>query len=286
MSRRCARSGLKLVIWLACQASLGVTVGGEEIARVAFQDRLAQLYGARSIQLLRFESFGRDQSFSRHSIQMVVDTLGDSKRLLMRFTSPASLRDLSMLYRETGKGKSEIFLYVPSLKSTRRLVGIRGRESLFGTALTHFDLDLQSHEAFDVDWGESGYEDCGAPIVLSGREDDLPYSRIVSCADPETGAIAGIRFMDGGAVVRKISVDPRDILTSGDRLTASQFEVADLVHGVRTTVHRVSIWPVPDVPQVLFTLGNLREGGVDKDRVLLDRITSEVPNSRAFVEGS
>lgn len=78
--------------------------------------------------------------------------VNDLSSIVMIFNSPASVKDTRFLQVENGKGKDDDkFIYLPSLKSTRRIAASEGSKSFMGTDATYDDMstrdvDEDNHE--------------------------------------------------------------------------------------------------------------------------------------------
>ncbi len=67
----------------------------------------------------------------------LVDTVFDMK-------SPASVKDSRILKLEKGNKADDTFVYLPSLRTTRRLAAAERQKSFFGTDFTYDDIKLRS----------------------------------------------------------------------------------------------------------------------------------------------
>lgn len=111
---------------------------------------------------------------------------GIDSRVLVRFQSPADVRGTGFLQIENHQADDDIWIYLPALKKTRRLVSNNKRDSFFGTDFAYGDVltpdpDLYSHKLIGTE-NPDGIE-ClvieSAPISAKVR-DNMGYSRKVS----------------------------------------------------------------------------------------------------------
>lgn len=83
--------------------------------------------------------------------------------IVMIFNSPASVKDTRFLMLENGAGKDDDkFIYLPSLKSTRRIAASEGSKSFMGTDASYDDLstrevDEDTHEMISEKEEKNGY---------------------------------------------------------------------------------------------------------------------------------
>lgn len=73
--------------------------------------------------------------------------INDLTSIIMIFNSPASVKDTRFLQIENGKGKDDDkFIYLPSLKSTRRIAASEGTKSFMGTDASYDDMSSRDVE--------------------------------------------------------------------------------------------------------------------------------------------
>ena len=87
----------------------------------------------------------------------------DLSSIVMIFNSPASVKDTRFLMLENGPGKDDDkFIYLPSLKTTRRIAASEGSKSFMGTDASYDDLstrevDEDEHEMISEKEEKNGY---------------------------------------------------------------------------------------------------------------------------------
>lgn len=111
---------------------------------------------------------------------------GIDSKVLVRFQSPADVKGTGFLQIENHEADDDIWIYLPALKKTRRLVSNNKRDSFFGTDFAYGDVltpdpGLYSHKLIRTE-NPDGIE-CfvieSAPISDKVR-DNMGYSRKVS----------------------------------------------------------------------------------------------------------
>jgi outer membrane lipoprotein-sorting protein len=64
-------------------------------------------------------------------------------RSLVRIIAPADVRGTSFLFRENASGADDMWLYIPALKRTRRIVGKARQGRFLGSDFTYADLEAR-----------------------------------------------------------------------------------------------------------------------------------------------
>lgn len=64
-------------------------------------------------------------------------------RSLVRITAPADVRGTSFLFKENAGGRDDMWLYIPALKRTRRIVGKARQGRFLGSDFTYADLEAR-----------------------------------------------------------------------------------------------------------------------------------------------
>ncbi|MBB5219773.1 cupin superfamily acireductone dioxygenase involved in methionine salvage [Treponema rectale] len=100
--------------------------------------------------------------------------------VVMMFLSPASVKDTRFLQIEKENADDDKFIYLPSLKSTRRVNASEGSKSFMGTDATYDDLSTRE---FDEDYHEyittedkNGYKNCDVVIMTPKDKKSSQYS--------------------------------------------------------------------------------------------------------------
>lgn len=161
-------------------------------------------------------------------------------RVMLRIEAPQDLAGASYLVRE-GESGDEMFLYLPSVKKTRRITGASLDGQLWGTDLSYNDMK-QLQNAFGggavTREGEGTYEQRPVQILqfLPRAEDGSRYKAVRSQVDQETCVALRVEFLDAAGVRKTLSVKPADLKQSGKHWYASDALISDLKNGTRTRI--------------------------------------------------
>lgn len=119
--------------------------------------------------------------------------INDLSSIVMIFMSPASVKDTRFLQVENGKGKDDDkYIYLPSLKSTRRIAASEGTKSFMGTDASYDDMSSRDVEEDTHEFvsGEEAQEKNGYKcwVVKSTPKDpkSSQYQYRINYIDQET----------------------------------------------------------------------------------------------------
>lgn len=82
---------------------------------------------------------------------------GYEDRTLTRFTAPGDLRGTGFLTHQHGKGEDDMWVYLPSLKKTKRLAATERKDPFFGSDYAYEDLRTENLLAYDYELLERTY---------------------------------------------------------------------------------------------------------------------------------
>lgn len=184
------------------------------------------------------------------------------RRLLLRFYEPSDVRGSALLILEQENG-SEMFLYSPELRKTRRISTRSAAGSLFGTDFSYEDFErfqgIQAHSQTerrpDASLGER-------PVyVLASTpapEDGSPYESVISFIDKKTCVALKIESYEPGGRLRKvITADPTQLEQEGGIWFAREVLVRDLRDETQTIMLIEEIEVDQPLPDKRFRLAEL-----------------------------
>ena len=176
------------------------------------------------------------------------------RRVLLRFYQPSDVRGTALLIFEKEEG-SEMFLYSPELRKTRRVSTRTAAGSLFGTDFSYEDFErfqgIQSHST-SKRRPDAMLGDLPVYVLVStpAPEDESPYESVVSFIGKKTCLALKIESYEPGARLRKvITADPSQLEQEGGIWFAREVIAKDLRDETQTLmiVEEIEIdQPLPD----------------------------------------
>ena len=135
---------------------------------------------------------------------------GDRIKQFNRFTSPADIKGTGFLSVEKDVGETEQFLYLPSLRRTRRIVSSQKSRSYVNSDFSYEDMERRPVEDFEhVISGEETIGNINCTILESKPKEGVEsqYGRIKNRIDPKSLISLYIEYFDKrGKLIKKYRV--------------------------------------------------------------------------------
>jgi outer membrane lipoprotein-sorting protein len=208
----------------------------------------------------------RDGSTTERVIdQYAKDDAGRNTRAVIVFQSPATVRGTRFLTIDNTKGKSDQWIYLPTLGKIRRINSSESSGSFMGTDFSYDDMSSLDRDVEDdahTILREEPYHSAACYVIQSLPKDSgFQYSKIISWIDKSLYLVYKRELYDRrGAVIKTMENTAfRDVQ---GRLTPMQTTLSTIAAGTSTTVY-VDILKYDDpVPEGVFTTNYLETGRV------------------------
>lgn len=185
---------------------------------------------------------------------------GQDNRRFTRFTAPADIRNTATLMLEHAEGDDDIWIYLPTLKKSRRLATSNKKEAFIGTDFSYGDVighrvSDWTHKLVGQDTGKPGHwiiesrPASGAVLEASG------YSRRIVWINPVTFLTERGEFYDPQGQLLKIFKADMPVLVdaSHGHWQAMRTEMENVQTGHRTIVEYEKFQVNGPVPPRVFT---------------------------------
>jgi hypothetical protein len=173
-----------------------------------------------------------------------VEEFGRSKNnlssVVMIFRSPASVKDTRFLQIENGGGKDDDkWIYLPSLRTTRRIASSEGNKAFMGTDATYDDMstrdvDEDTHEMIDENAAKNGYT-CYQVKSTPKDAANSQYQYRVQWIDKKTNVPVYAEMYDKkGTLVKVLTVEKLEAKTGEDGKNTYNTPMSTLLTNVQT----------------------------------------------------
>jgi len=188
-------------------------------------------------------------------------------RVLIQFSLPDDLRGASVLLLERKQpGERDMFMYLPELRSVKRITSRMVTGSMFGTDFSYEDFEMI--EDYAAKAKGSRVDDAlldGQPAwVLESRPSAGEvggYTRILEYIDPETCVRLKTELFEANDRLRKVASSDRKTLSEVSGLHyAPRLTLRDLVKQTETELVIEKIEVGVEIPDRLFSQTNLTKG--------------------------
>jgi hypothetical protein len=188
-------------------------------------------------------------------------------RVLIEFSLPDDLRGAGVLMLDRKKpGERDIFMYLPELRTVKRVTSRMMSGSMFGTDFSFEDFEMivdYSAKAKSARLPDAPVDGEPAWVLESrpGGEQLSGYTRIVEYVDPKTCVRIKVELFGANDRLRKVaSVDRKTLVETKGLWYAPTLTLRDMVGETQTDLVIERIEVGADIPNKFFSQVNLAKG--------------------------
>lgn len=220
----------------------------------------------QTIQVKDVELHSKDRAGGERKIKarLYATREGEFARVMVSIQSPPDLARAAYLVREGAKS-DEMYVYVPSLNKTRRILGGSGDSSLWGTDLSYNDIK-QIENAFN-----GGNAKLEAPQPIEGRATNVVaftprpgevsrFSQMRAWLDDKACVPLKLEFTEGTVVRKRFTVLAKDLKQSGTYWYAQEAVMEDLKDRTSTRLKVAQVTQDMKLPARLFSSSSFHLG--------------------------
>ena len=217
-------------------------------------------------QQVAFATFSGPQSTGTSAVEIFWKrfTQQDS-RVLVEVDAPPARRGVKLLVLEADQSPPGLHMYLPELRSVRRITGKTLHGALLGTDFNYEDFlhlyGLSADATLQKQADERVAErDVFVSDVLPGDEDS-GYSKIRSFIDQQWCVPLRVEFYAKDTSLRKVlDVSPDEVVLVNEHHVPMAFQMHDLEQDTRTKARIESIEINEPIKDSMFSLSHLRSG--------------------------
>ncbi len=192
-------------------------------------------------------------------LQTQTKAFGETTKTIIKFTSPADVKGTSMLIVDHETTADDMWIYMPALRKTRRIVsGDRGK-NFMGSEFTNSDMSLPNMDDFNYEvLGEEVFE--GKPcwkIQSSCKTEDIEdlngFKKKLSLIDKENFLCYQISFYDIDDELYKTQIIKDFKKQGSDKYFAYYMEMINEQNGRRSIMTTDSFQLGSDLEEHAFT---------------------------------
>jgi outer membrane lipoprotein-sorting protein len=236
---------------------------GREIVQKSRE--VSKLDGVEAISTLRiYDAKGRERVRQTSMASKLFESGAIEKRII-RFLSPAEVKGTGMLIYDYDDRNDDMWIYMPALRKTRRIISNEKSKSFMGSEFSNADMSAPNLE--DFNYSLTGSEtiegiDCWIVEVVPVNEDimeEVGYDRQLAWIGKQDFVFRKAEYYDEGDELFKemISSDIRQLDASGKKYIATRMEMSNIQNGRKSVMTIDKIQYNPDVKEEYFTLGYL-----------------------------
>lgn len=183
---------------------------------------------------------------------------GTEKRLI-KFLSPADVEGTTILIYDYDEGQDDMWIYLPALKRTRRIVSSEKGKSFMGSEFTNSDMSSPPTEDFNhriVEETEDSYIIESVPDSRD-KEDEYGYTRKISTINKNNYVVSKMDFYDSYDELFKTIEIKAVKEIPGDKFIVSHMTAENFSNGRSSEIVMSEIRTASQISDDLFDITSL-----------------------------
>lgn len=219
-----------------------------------------KLDGSEAVMKMTIEDKGQTRERKLTMATKLYDG-GKTEKRIFRFASPADVKGTGVLVFDYDTKSDDVWIFIPSLRKTRRIVSSQRSQSFMGSEFSYGDLNIPTLDEFDytlVKEESANGEDC---YVIDATPKDKAtaesegYSKKTAWVSKKKFAIVKAVYYDlSGKVLKELnSTDIKLIDPKNNRYRAMRMEMTNKQNGRKSVFESEKIALAPDTKDEFFT---------------------------------
>jgi len=259
----------RFALSLALAATLGAAPGAEAAPnRTAqeIQDCLrANAPTDSSVQTITLRAVDRMGAQTDSRAEIFWRSYDEGNRVLMRIHEPLTRRGSALLLIQKGD-RSDMWMYLPELRRTKRISQHSMSGSMFGTDLSYEDFERLQGLGEDADPKKLPDQELDGRLahrieITPARGEESEYERVVAYVEAERCVPLRLELYEAGDRLRKVmSFPPEEIKPTKHGFLPYLIRVEDRIDGTHTDLIIEKIEFDAKIPSNYFSSGKLEFG--------------------------
>jgi hypothetical protein len=193
---------------------------------------------------------------------MISKTNGGTEKRMIRFLDPADVRGTAMLIIDNKETQDDMWIYLPALKKTRRIVSSEKGKSFMSSEFSNADMTSGSNTDFRISH-MPGSGNNGEWIVQSipasdEKADEYGYSRKVTWLDKNDFKIKKIDFYNfDDAMFKTIDIVSTQPQVGKEGYIMTEMYAANHINGRSSRIKFDQVNTSGNIPDNTFSVDNL-----------------------------
>lgn len=170
------------------------------------------------------------------TISMTSKTYGGTEKRMIKFIEPADVRGTALLIVDNDKDQDEMWIYMPALKKTRRIVTTEKGKSFMSSEFSNADMSSAPLSDYVITHlpssGQNGQWVIESKCINEDKADEYGYSRKVTYLDIKDLKIKKIEFYNSDRILaRTIDILSTQPISGKEGYVMTEMVAKNLVNG-------------------------------------------------------
>jgi outer membrane lipoprotein-sorting protein len=227
----------------------------------------SKLSGLEAVSTLKiYDAKGRERIRQTSMASREFDQ-GDTEKRIIRFLAPAEVKGTGMLIYDYKDENDDMWIYMPALRKTRRIVSSEKSKSFMGSEFSNADMSAPNLDDFKYSLLRSesvNGSDCWVIESIPLNEDimdEMGFDRKITWIGKKDFVLRKAEYYneDDELFKEMKARDVKAIDPDGSKYMATYMEMKNLENGRRSVMTMDKIQYNPDVKEDYFTLNYLEK---------------------------
>lgn len=196
------------------------------------------------------------------TISLVSKTYGDTEKRMIKFIEPADVRGTALLVVDYDSDDDEMWIYMPALKRTRRIVTTEKGKSFMSSEFSNADMSSAPLSDYSISHlagsGQNSMWILESKCINEEKADEYGYSRKVTYLDSKTLKIIKMEFYnDENALSRTIDILATQPVQGREGYIMTEMLAKNLINGRSSRIRYDQIDTAPSITDNTFAVENL-----------------------------
>jgi hypothetical protein len=206
--------------------------------------------------------YEKNGSTRERTINLLSRKYGEAEKRMIKFVEPADVRGTALLIIDNDKGPDDMWIYLPALKRTRRIVSTEKGKSFMSSEFSNADMSSAPLSDFKIALlpasGENGLWVIESKTLSQDKADEYGYSRKITYIDKNDFKIKKIEFFnDKDVKSRTIEVLATQPIGSNGEYLMTELYVKNFLNGRSSRIKYNDVNATAEVPDNTFTVENM-----------------------------
>jgi hypothetical protein len=195
-------------------------------------------------------------------INMIAKTYGGTEKRIIKFLEPADVRGTGLLIVDNDEGQDEMWIYLPALKRTRRIVTTEKGKSFMSSEFSNADMSSAPLSDFKITHmsasGQNGEWVIQSQTINEEKADEYGYNRKITYLDKSDLKIKKIEFFNYENVMqRTIDILSSQPVAGKEGYIMTEMFVNNHINGRSSRIKYDAINTSVPIPDNMFVVENL-----------------------------
>lgn len=206
--------------------------------------------------------YEKNGSTRERTINLLSRKYGETEKRMIKFVEPADVRGTALLIIDNDKGPDDMWIYLPALKRTRRIVSTEKGKSFMSSEFSNADMSSAPLSDFKITHlpasGENGLWVIESKTLSQDKAYEYGYSCKITYIDKNDFKIKKIEFFnDKDVKSRTIEVLATQPIGSNGEYLMTELCVTNFLNGRSSRIKYNDVNASAEIPDNTFTVENM-----------------------------